>query len=360
MAAKRDYYEVLGVPRDADRAAIRNSFRKLALKYHPDRNKSPDATEKFKEIAEAYAVLYDPKKRAEYDAGGFSKVAGFSAEDLFGGIDVEELFGGLGFDFGGTSIFDRLFRHRAGPQKGAPLEIEILVPVEHIVSGGEETVRVRRPVSCEKCGGSGAKAGTQPKACSRCGGTGQVSQEEHKGGVRLQQISTCPGCAGRGTIIEEPCGDCRGTGQAVREETLTVRIPVGVEEGTALRIPGHGMPSPDKGGQPGDLFVVVRSELPPGLLRRGADLWRTETLAIPDAVLGTELELATHNGTVSATVPPGTQPDTVLRLRGKGLPRFGGAGCGDLYVRIAVHVPDRLSARERDLYNRLRDIGKKH
>ena len=207
MAQPRDYYEVLGVPRDADGKAIQSAFRKLALKYHPDRNKEAGATEKFREIAEAYAVLHDPKKRAEYDAHGHAGVADFSHEDLFGGVDFEDIFGGLGFDFGGLGsgslggggLFDRLFRRHAGPARGANIEVMLHVPLERVVEGGEETVPVSRPTTCPTCHGSGAKPGTEPRACEACGGSGQKIKSQQRGGVSFQQISTCPDCRGRGT-----------------------------------------------------------------------------------------------------------------------------------------------------------------
>jgi molecular chaperone DnaJ len=359
LAARRDYYEVLGVPRDADRKAIKSAFRTLALKYHPDRNKEPDAEERFKEIAEAYAVLSDPKKRAEYDARGHAGVAGFTPEDLFGGIDFGDVFGGFGFDLGGENLFDRLFRRRAGPGPGADLEVGLVVPLERVATGGAETVRVSRPGPCPACHGSGLKAGTEPRRCGDCGGTGQRVKRERKGGVTFQQISPCPSCGGRGSVVDQPCPECDGHGRTVREERLSVRIPVGIEDGTALRVPGHGLPGRDPGGPPGDLFVIVQAAHDPRFDRRGANLWRTETVAAVDAVLGTTLTVPTLDGAVSVTVPAGTQPDEVLRLRGKGLPRFAGGGRGDLYLRLRVRIPEALSAEERELYDRLRGLRRR-
>jgi molecular chaperone DnaJ len=363
LAEQRDYYEILSVPRDADRKAIKDAFRKLALKFHPDRNKDPGATEKFKEIAEAYAVLYDPKKRAEYDAGGHAGVAGFSAEDLFGGIDFEDVFGGLGFDFGGFGgggVFDRLFRRRTGPPRGANIEVILTVPLERVVTGGEEPIHFSRPSSCDACHGTGAEPGTEPKSCKTCGGSGKQVKTQQKGGVSFQQISTCPACGGRGKVIEQPCPDCAGQGQKLRQETLTVTVPPGVEEGMALRVPGHGLPSREDGGAPGDLFVVICTAPDSRFERRGADLWRDEDVEIADAVLGTKLDAPTLDGSVAAKLPAGTQPDTVLRLRGKGLPHFGSAGRGDLFLRIRVRIPEKLSDEEETLYYRLRVLGERH
>lgn len=354
MAEPRDYYEVLGVRRDADEKTIKDAFRQLALKYHPDRNKEPGASDRFKEIAEAYAVLSDPKKRAEYDARGYAGVAGFSPEDLFGGINFEDIFGGLGFDFVGAGPFDRFFRRRAAPRRGENIEMAIVVPLERILSGGEETVHVSRPVTCQACHGSGAKAGTTPRTCSKCGGSGQLVRSQRREGISLQQITTCPACDGRGAVIDTPCPECIGKGQVVHDEVLTVRIPVGVEEGMVLRVPGHGMPAEKSGLPPGDLFVVVSSTDDPRFERHGRDLYRIETVGVVDAVLGTTMDVPTLDGGVSVKVPAGTQPDSMLRLRGKGLPRFGGGGRGDIYVRLQVHVPERLSDRQRHLFEQLR------
>jgi molecular chaperone DnaJ len=359
MAEPRDYYEVLGVPRDADVKAIKDAFRQLALKYHPDRNKEPGATERFKEIAEAYAVLSDPKKRAEYDARGYAGVAGFSPEDLFGGIDFGDIFGGLGFDFGGPSAFERLFRRRSAPRQGENLEVTVTVPLERVLTGGEETVHINRPATCQTCKGSGAKAGTKPRACPKCGGTGQLVRSQRKQGITLQQITTCPECRGRGSIIDAPCPECHGTGQVARDEALTVRIPVGVEDGMALRVPGHGQPADKPGLPPGDLFVVIRTADDPRFERHGRDLYRIETVDVVDAVLGTNIRVPTLDGQVTAKIDPGTQPDTVLRLRGKGLPQFGGSSRGDLYVRVEVRIPQRLSDRERHLFEELRVASRK-
>ncbi len=354
---------MLGVPKNADGKAIKDAFRKLALQYHPDRNKEPGAEERFKEIAEAYAVLSDPNKRAEYDARGFESVAGFSREDLIGGINFDDLFGGLNFDFGfGGGLFDQFFhRRKAGPVRGANIEVELTIPLERVVSGGEEKVRLPYQTACSACHGSGAAAGTQPRNCSACNGTGRqtVSRREArgKGTVVIQQVTVCPACSGRGSIIDKPCQSCGGTGKTEREETLSITVPVGAEEGMALRIPGRGMPSREPGGQPGDLFVVLRSAPDPRFERDGADLWRSETIAVADAVLGTKLKVPTLDHPAEVTIPPGTQPDSVLRVRGKGLPEFGGGQHGDLYLRIRVHVPEHPSSEERDLYQKLRDLA---
>ncbi len=352
---------MLGIAKDADQKAIKDAFRNLALKYHPDRNKEPGAEARFKGIAEAYAVLSDPKKRAEYDARGFAGVAGFSQQDLFGGIDFEDIFGGLNFDFGGGSPFEGLFRRRrTGPPRGANIEVDLFIPLERVASGGEEQVRLGRPAPCTACRGTGAEGGAAPRTCETCGGSGRLtrSRQEKKEHVLIQQITTCPACHGRGSIIEHPCPKCRGSGEMEQEETLMVKIPQGVEEGMALRIPGKGMPSPETGGTSGDLFVVVRTRRDPRFERVGADLLRQETISLTDAVLGATLEVPTLSGSASVSIPPGTQPGAVLRLKGKGLPEFGDGRHGELYLRIEVQLPERLAREERELYERLRAIGR--
>jgi molecular chaperone DnaJ len=357
-AAKRDYYEVLGVPRDADAAGIKDAFRRLAMQYHPDRNKEPGAEERFKEIAEAYAVLCDAKKRADYDAGGF---AGVSPADLFAGVDFDSIFRDLGLGFGfGEDLFERFFGGaRRGPRRGADIEIEAVVPLERIARGGEETVRYRRIAPCAECGGSGAKRGTRPRACPACGGSGEKSTSRREQGVSIRRVSTCPVCGGRGSVIDQPCAACAGAGEVAREESLVVKIPAGAEDGLALRVKGKGYASADPRAGAGDLLVVVRTAPDARFERRGADLWRLQEIDAADAVLGGEIRVPALDGAISVRVPPGTQPDSQLRLRGKGLPRFGARGRGDLYVQLAVRLPERLSAEERGLWERLRALGSK-
>ena len=233
------------------------------------------------------------------------------------------------------------------------------MPLARILNGGEETVHVARAEACSVCHGSRAKPGTEPRKCEACGGSGQHVQARREGNTTIQQFTTCQTCHGRGQIIDEPCLECSGRGQVEREETLAVKIPPGIDEGRALRIAGRGHPSPDTDGTPGDLFVIVTSEADPRFQRRGPHLWRAETIEVPDAVLGTSRSVPTLEGQASVTIPAGTQPDRVLRLRGAGLPSFGGGGGrGDLYIVVRVHVPDELSEEERELYERLRQCQK--
>jgi molecular chaperone DnaJ len=350
-AERRDYYEVLGVARDATGAAIRDAFRTLALKYHPDRNKEPGAEERFKEIAEAYAVLSDPRKRAEYDAGGFP---GVSPEDLFAGVDFESIFRDAGFGLG-EDLFERFFGRRGGgPRRGADVRVDAAVPLERIARGGEETVRYGRMADCGECKGSGASAGTQPRACDACGGSGQKVSERHERGVHVREVSTCARCGGRGRVVDHPCASCGGSGRMLREESLVVKVPAGAEDGLTLRIPGKGEAPEEAGGVPGDLHIVVHAAPDSRFERDGADLWRVQELDATDAVLGAEIMVPTLNGAIAVKVPAGSQPGARLRLRGKGLPRFGARGHGDLYVQLAIRLPERLSSEERGLWERLR------
>lgn len=353
---------MLGIDQKADQKAIKAAFRNLALKYHPDRNKEPGAEERFKEIAEAYAILSDPKKRTEYDTQGFAGVSGFSQEDLFSGINFDDIFGGLNFDFGGGSPFEGFFHRRhKGPARGANIEVDIFVPLELVASGGEEKVKLSRPSTCSACHGTGARDGTTPKVCTECKGTGRItktsSQKENR--ILIQQISTCPTCHGRGSIIEHPCPTCYGGGQVEQEEILTVKIPQGIDENMVLRIQGKGMPSAESGGVAGDLFVVVHSRYDPRFERAGADLICHETIHLIDAVLGTTLQVPTLNGSAEVTIPPGIQPGTMLRIKGKGLPEFGHDKHGELYLHIKVQIPEQLLPEERELYEKLRLITTK-
>jgi len=369
MATQRDYYEILGVEKNADLKTIKNAFRKLALKYHPDRNKSADAEERFKEIAKAYGVLSDKKKRAQYDARGFSGVENYSYEDLFGGMDLGDIFGGLGGEsgltsgFGGGGLFDRFFhRHPTETLKGNDLHTKLKVPLETVLRGGEELVRFSRPITCHDCKGTGAKPGTKPRTCQECNGTGKKvinrQQQQEKGTINFQQITVCPKCFGQGTFIDSPCKSCRGRGQTEKSESIKLKIPRGAEEGMSLRIPEHGLPSTQANGPPGDLYVQLITAPDKRFERIGHDLWRNETLNVADAVLGTRIRVPTLEKDIEVNIPPGTQPDTILRLKNKGLPCYNNDSLGDLKIRINVHLPEKLSDKEKVLFEKLRELEK--
>lgn len=358
----QDYYEELGIPRDADQKAIKDAYHRLAMKWHPDRNNSPEAEERFKRIATAYAILSDPKKRARYDAQGFEGVAHYTHDDLFGGLDLGSLFGDLGFGFGpgGDSVFDRFFRRaRPRPNRGEDIRITVEVPLESIQRGDSRTVHFSHPKVCARCNGHGTADGKAPPVCPACGGSGHKiahsqKKQETGGEIHVQQILTCPECMGRGTRATEPCPICSGTGQTSEPKTLRLHIPKGIEDGMTLRIRGHGLPAPTPGTGAGDLFVKIFS-LPDGRFqRRGADLWRSETLWPDEAALGATRVVPTLDGDVEVKIPPGSQPEEILRLRGKGLPRYGATGNGDLNIRLQVQIPTSLTAREQSLYQELR------
>jgi molecular chaperone DnaJ len=363
MADRRDYYEVLGVPHGADDKTIKNAFRQLARRYHPDVSAEPDADQRFREIAEAYGVLSDPAKRASYDARGFAGVAGVSAEDLWGGIDFSDVFGpglpGLG------GLFERLFgpagAAMAGPgtdgARGADLRTDLTVTLAQVLAGGEEAVTIRRPGPCPQCAGSGARPGTAPRRCPDCAGTGQRVTSRRGGTMVIRQVTTCPTCLGRGEIVAEPCPACGGTGQAMLADRVTIHIPPGVPEGTTLRLAGRGLPGQVPGAPPGDAYVVIRTGTDPGFTREGADLRCELHLGPPDAALGTAAAVPGLQGQVRLRVPPGTQPGDVLTVRGQGLPRYRGAGRGSLHVTVVLDVPRRLDARQRQLYEALRAGG---
>jgi len=359
---EQDYYEMLGVPRDADEDTIKKAYHKLAMKWHPDRNKSPEAEAKFKQLAKAYAILKDPKKRARYDAQGYEGVAHYTPEDLFGGLDLGDIFGGMDFGFGGGGIFDSIFGGRpTRPMHGQDLRVSIHVPLKLINEGGKQTVRISHPVTCSKCHGYGTKSGKAPPPCPSCNGAGrQVTTHKEKRNtqdVQIQQITVCPICHGKGTTIEQPCKQCGGYGQIEKEEKIKINIPAGIDEGAMLRITGHGLPGDQPGVPQGDLYVSIYSQPSHQFQRQGADLWHTVTLDVTDAVLGKEIKVPTLTKGLKVKIPAGTQPDEILRLRGEGLPRYKDRGRGDIKLRIQVAIPEHLTEKQKELFEQLRSLS---
>lgn len=352
---RRDYYDVLNVPRAASKDEIKSAYRKLALQYHPDRNKSSDAEEKFKEISEAYAVLSDDEKRRQYDQFGHAGIdSRYSWEDLFRGVDFGEIFRDIGFGFGGfDSIFDRFFgtgqRYRVA--RGADLRYDTSVTLEEAYKGVKREIEVPRTERCPTCGGTGAKPGTKPKRCPRCGGTGRVEHVQEAGFARFVRIEACNTCRGRGTIVEAPCGECRGSGRVRRTRQISIKIPPGIESGSHLRLAGEGEIG-ESGEEPGDLYVVVRVKPHELLQRDGDDLIFRAELGFPELALGTEIDVPTLEGMARVKVPPGTQHGMVLRLKGRGMPRTHG-GRGDELVQVLIRIPNKLTNRQRDLLKEL-------
>jgi molecular chaperone DnaJ len=357
MSTKRDYYEVLGVPRNSSKDEIKAAYRKLAMQYHPDRNKSPDAEEKFKEISEAYAVLSDDDKRKQYDAFGHEGISSrYSPEDLFRGTDFGDLF--RDFGFGGFDIFDFFFgRQRApryGPQQGQSIRYNMEITLEEAAKGLETEIEVPRTEQCNVCHGSGAAPGTSPRQCPLCRGTGQVEHSQNTPFGQFVQVTTCGTCGGRGRVIDSPCPRCRGSGAVQQTRKIRVKIPPGVDTGSRLRLAGEG-DAGSRGGPPGDLYVVTYVKPHKVFERSDSDLLVTVPVTFPQVALGAEIEVPTLEGSAKLKIPPGTQTHTVFRLRGRGMPRINQYGRGDELVRVIVQTPTKLTPNQRRL---LEELGK--
>ena len=362
MAEKRDYYEVLGIEKGASEEEIKKAFRKMALKYHPDRNQGDkEAEEKFKEVNEAYSVLSDPEMKKKYDMFGFAGVdptanagqqGGYTqwTQGGFDGMDFGDIFGDFfGGGFGGST------RRRNAPTKGRDIQHSLKITFEEAAFGTTKTINVRKYVKCEKCQGSGAAPGTQKRTCSRCGGTGQVQTVRSTLFGQVQTASTCPECNGTGSVIDTPCPDCRGTGQVMKNIKSEVKIPAGVDEGSVLPIRGQGEPGRN-GGPSGDLFVVLAVAPHKLFEREGNDLYLDIPISFTQAALGDEITVPTLEGKVSYKVPAGTQPGTVFRLKGKGVADVHGGRKGDLYVKVSLEVPTKLNSEQKKI---IKEMGEK-
>jgi molecular chaperone DnaJ len=351
-SGKRDYYEVLGVAKGASPDEVKKAYRKLAIQLHPDRNKAPDAEERFKELSEAYAVLSDQEKRARYDQYGHAGIdAQYSADDLFRGIDFEDLFRGMGFE----SIFGSMFGfggRGGGGGRGRDLQVEHSITLQQAFTGTEATIDYARLETCTHCKGAGAEPGTKVDTCPACGGSGQLQRLMRTAFGTLSQVSACPECRGEGRRIQTPCRQCHGSGHERRRRSVTVSIPPGIESGQSLRVAGQGEVG-GRAGAYGDLYVAVHVQDDARFERDGADLLTELPLSIPEAVLGTEAEVETLDGTVTVTVPAGSETNRVLRLRGKGMPFLRGTGRGDLHVRLRVVIPDKVNDKARKLLEEL-------
>jgi molecular chaperone DnaJ len=334
MAEKRDYYEVLGVPRGASEEEIKKAFRTLAFKYHPDRNREDGAEEKFKEINEAYEVRYGHGGRE-----GFFR-QGFEGFDLGGFGDIFEAF------FGGTTAT------RQAPQRGTDLHQRLTITLEEVAFGAEKEIEVLRTEYCSLCQGTGNKPGSQPARCPNCNGTGQVRRIHQSIFGRFTNITPCPKCRGEGKIITDPCPQCRGTGREKYHRTLAVKIPAGVEDGSRIRLTGEG-DAGEKGGSPGNLFITLSVAEHPLFTRDGDDILYEMSINFAQAALGTEVEVPTLDSSTKLKIPAGSQSGQIFRLRHKGIPHLHSGGRGDQLVKLQVVTPETLTKHQRELFEEL-------
>ena len=368
MANKRDYYEVLGVDKSASADEIKKAYRKLAVKYHPDKNPGDkEAEEKFKEAAEAYSVLSDADKKAKYDQFGHAGVEG-AGPDFSGGFGnlndiLNDLFGGaFGGGFGGFGGFGSGFGggSRGGQRqqrvyRGRDIRVRVKLTLEEIAKGVEKEISIEKSVPCTECGGKGAKNSSDIKTCPGCNGTGQVQRVVNSFLGQTVTYSTCQQCGGEGKIISNPCRSCGGTGLVRKRETIKVKIPAGVEAGMQLTVQGEGHAAKNNGIN-GDLLVVIEEQEHPDLKREGNNLYYTKIISMPDAILGAEVEIPCLDGPYKIKVDAGTQSGEVVRLRGRGLPTVNGyGGTGDLYVKIAVWIPKKLDKDDKAVIESLRN-----
>jgi len=348
--SKRDYYEILGVGRDATDQQIKSAYRKLALKYHPDRNPGDGAAEeRFKEAAEAYAIVSDTEKRSLYDRYGHAGVSGAGA----GGFDpnafagFEDIFGNLGDLFGFGDMFGGR-RRRGGPQRGSDLRYDLEISFEESFTGTETSIQIPREETCESCSGSGAAPGSAPEVCPQCKGSGQLRFQQGF----LTVARPCSTCRGSGRVISKPCQACRGAGRVGRERKITAKIPAGIATGQRLRLYGEGEHG-SAGGPPGDLYVVVHVQEHAFFHREGDDLYCEVPVTFPTLALGGDVRVPTLVGDEEIKVPAGTQPGARFKLRSKGMPNVSGRGVGDLYVIARAAVPKKLSREQKDLLEKL-------
>jgi molecular chaperone DnaJ len=349
---KRDYYEVLGVPRSANDDELKSAFRNLARQYHPDVSSDPDAEEKFKEINEAYAVLSDSEKRAAYDRFGHAGVNTQGMPD-FSNIDLSDILEGL-FGFGGFGGFGSMGgrRVRNAPRRGADLSSRVKLTFEEAAFGVEKEIQITRDEQCQTCNGSGAKPGTSPVTCPQCNGQGETRQVHQTLLGSMVQVVTCSRCNGTGEVIETPCDTCHGRGLERKTVNKLVNIPPGVSDGVQIRLAGEGQPG-THGGPHGNFYLEIEVEKHPFFRRAGDDILLDLDINIAQAVLGDEIRIPTLNGDVELRIPPGTQPGKIFRLRGRGIPHLRGSGTGDQLVTVSVQIPTRLNAEQRELFEQL-------
>jgi len=353
---QRDYYDILGVPRNASQDELKAAFRRLARQYHPDVNESHDAEERFKELNEAYAILSDDNQRAAYDRYGHAGVrgAGGAADFTVDFSDFADIFGDL-FGFGGFGRSSA--RTRNAPRRGTDLQYQLELTFEEAVFGVEKEIDITRDEVCSTCNGSGAKPGTSPVRCSNCNGSGEVRQMRQTILGSMVQVATCPQCRGQGETIGSPCSTCNGRGLERRTRKKIVNIPAGVDSGTQIRLAGEGQPG-DNGGPNGNLYIAVQVKPHKFFRRRDFDILLDLNINVAQAALGADVEVPTVDGPASLKVPTGIQPGKILYLRGKGVPKLRGNGRGDQIVVINVEIPSRLNSEQRELFENLaRSLG---
>ncbi len=356
--AQRDYYEVLGVERSASDGEIKRAYRKLAVQYHPDKNPGDiTAEEKFKEATEAYEILKDPQKRRQYDQFGHRAFAqGAGAGGAGFGFDINDALRAFMRDFGGFGgVFDEMFGGgggRRGPTRGQDIRIKLPLTLEELASGVNKNIRIQRLVTCEECDGTGSEPGSQPGRCPACHGAGEVRQVSRSFFGQFVNISICSRCGGTGQIITNPCSVCKGEGRVRGSSTVNVKIPAGAAEGNYVQVPGMGHVGPP-GGRPGDAAVFIEEKPHEHFTRDGDSLICEVPLSVCQAALGDQVDVPTLNGDHTVKVSPGTQSGKVVRLRGKGMPRLQGFGHGDQLVRFVVWIPTKLSAEEKELFEKL-------
>ena len=352
-----DFYQMLGVARDASDADIKKAYRKLAMEHHPDRNGSPNAEAKFKEIAEAYEVLRDPQKRAAYDRYGKAGV-GAGGGYGFHHVDLSEALEIFMRDFGGLSGLESLFgggRAQAESRRGQDIRVTVKLTLSEVATGVKKSVKLKTLERCGNCSGSGAKPGTKPSPCSTCGGSGEVRRATRSLFGQFVSVSPCPTCAGEGQVIAEPCEVCRGDGRVRGERTVAVEIPAGVSANNYVTLRGQGAAGP-RNGPNGDLLVMLDVKRDERFERQGNDLVHDLPLSFSQAALGGEFEVPTPHGAERIRVPSGTQTGTVLRLKGKGLPALGQSAVGDLLIRVHVWTPEKLTAEQERVFRQLATI----
>ena len=361
MSRRHDFYKMLGVARDASEAEIKKAYRKLAMEFHPDRNKSPEAEERFKEITEAYEVLRDEEQRAAYDRYGEAALRGAGSPfgPGFAHFDLSEALNVFMRDFGGLGGFDAFFgggeRTRRDRRRGPDLKVSLKLTLAEVATGTTKSVKLRTLDTCATCKGSGAKAGTKPVICDTCGGTGEVRRAAQSMFGQFVSVSPCPTCGGDGRVIKEPCASCHGEGRVKAEKTVQLDVPAGVADHHYLTVRGQGVPGP-RNGPPGDLIAMLEIAEDPRFERQGDHLVYDLPISFSQAALGDEVDIPTPYGSAPLKLQPGTQTGTIYRLRGKGLPRLGEGGHGDLHVRIQVWTPTRLTDEQEGLFRELKKV----